>query len=116
MRTKQWSTTLTNGQTTSIYWPVDTHGTPDFAIGFAQASGAGSITGCSVAYTLAPVLAKGTTSAGWASLTSAAAAVTGFSLPLPATPATAFRLSVQASGNGVYEWAATQFEAAGYKA
>jgi hypothetical protein len=109
MRTKQFSTSLVSGETTSIYWPVDTHLVPDFGIGFAQASGAGSISGASVAYTLAPVLAKGTTSAGWASLTSAAAAVTGFSLLQVDTPATCFRFACRVSGSAVLEWAATQY-------
>jgi hypothetical protein len=116
MRTKyfQFSQTITTAQTTTIYWPVDTHGAPDFGIGFAQSTGAGSITGASVAFTHFPILSKGTTSASFVAVTSAAAAVAGFSLLQTANPATCWRFAVSTSGPGTWEFSVTQYDSAGY--
>lgn len=107
MRPKTWEFALTNGQSTTIYWPIDTHSAPDFGIGFSQISGAGSITGASAAYTMFNILARGTASAGWAPVTSAAAAVTGFSLQHSGALA-AWRFAVTCSGNASFGWTAIQ--------
>lgn len=102
MRPKVISFTLAGGATTTVYYPVDTHAAPSFAVGFLQSAGAGSITSCSVSYTTFNVLAFGTTSAGWTQLTAAAAAVTGYILPIIDQPMTCLRAAMTSSGAGTY--------------
>lgn len=91
MRPKVFDFTLANAETTTIYWPVDTHvAVAEFAVQFTQVRGTGSIATMSAAETQWPVLARGVTSASFVQLTAAAAL--GFTL-LSENPASCFRYS-----------------------
>jgi len=107
MRPKVFEFSLTNGQSTTVYWPIDTHSTPDFGISFQQSGGAGSITGASAAYTMFPVLSRGVASASWTPVTSAAAAVAAFALQ-HSGGLSCWRFAATCSGNGTFSWIGVQ--------
>lgn len=109
MRPKVFEFSLTNGQSTTVYWPIDTHSTPDFGISFQQTAGAGSITGASAAFTMYPVLSRGVASAtaSFVPVTSAAAAVAAFTVQHSGA-LSCWRFAATCSGNGTFAWIGVQ--------
>jgi hypothetical protein len=105
-RPKQWTFSQVSGDTTTIYWPVDTWvSTQEYAFVFRQASGTGSfMTGCSASWTIDRVLAQGVVSAHWVQVS----AFSGGAAFVHEDPASCFRLTVRTSGAATLDIMAMQ--------
>jgi hypothetical protein len=105
-RPKQWTFSSVSGETTTIYWPVDTWvSTQEYAFVFRQLSGTGSyMAGCSASWCIDRVLANGVASAQFIQIT---AFSTGSSF-VHEDPASCFRLTVRTSGAATVDIMAMQ--------